>query len=133
MCYCLFVDGWCSVLSLFVLLHADVVVAWCCCNVLSRVLVGGCSLLLCAVCRGNVLIVVVCLLFAVRCCLLLIVLFFVLLLPCVVCSLGLCVVAGCCMCCMLCPIGVVDCLVSLRLLFVVACRCYLLLCVETCW
>ena len=56
-CCLLFVDGWRSVLSLCVLLHADVVVAWCCCKWPSRVLVGYCLLLWCVVCRGGLLIV----------------------------------------------------------------------------
>ena len=75
----------------------------------------------------------VCSLFVVRCCVLLNGIFCVLRLSCVGCSLVLCVVVARRFVYMSCSIGVVDCLVSWRLLFVVVRCCCLLLCVETGW
>ena len=122
------------------LLHADVVVAWCCCNVLSRVLFGYGLLLWCVVCRGGLLIVccdiciVVCCSLScfVACCFLC-----VLLLSCVVCLFGRFVVVAdyVFLLYIVFFLGVaVVCLMSLLLWFVMVCRCCCLLwCVEVCW
>ena len=122
---CWFVDGWCSVLSLFVLLHADVGVDWCCCTWLSRVLVCYCLLWWCVVCRGVLLIVRCVFVVGCRSLLCIVGVFF-----------GVCVCLGfvvrgllvgairrCCslvyVCCMLCAIAVVVVWCCVSLLFVV--------------